>query len=118
LKLQSKLGTVSLSVVAGFCLLWIYLVPGLNPPEEKELVANFHTHRASYERLREMIREDSEVEAVYTRWGVETTTSGLPRIPPAVNFPASRWHEYLAVLKQMGARLPFASGRSNRQWFV
>ena len=53
--------------------------------------------------------------AVYTRFGVETTSSGLPRPPSEVNFPASRFNEYKILLEQVGSLEVFRLGGDNSE---
>ncbi len=70
------------------------------PPEQQKLIAGFYAHRATYERLRDMLLADEQVRAIYVRQGVETKESGLPRAPGEVKFPVSRYNEYRALLEQ------------------
>jgi hypothetical protein len=87
--------------------MWAFLAivfPSNKPPTEKQLVENFYSHRAIYERLRDMLLEDRELLQVAS-WGVETKKSRYPRIPPDGDFPASRYNEYLALFKQTGSKL-------------
>lgn len=79
------------------------------PPSEDTLVKRFYTHRAAYERLREMLQADKQVRRVAT-WGVETTSSVVPRIPPEGDFPLDRYKEYLEQLKQAGGQLAIRRG--------
>jgi hypothetical protein len=96
-----KIGAVVLvSLLLGFCGLEIYFIVSRTPPKDKELVESFRVHRAAYERLREMLLEDRHVKAVYIGFGVETTSSGLSHRPPEDNVPASRYNEYVRLLKE------------------
>jgi hypothetical protein len=72
------------------------------PPREGKLLKNFEDHRIAYARLRDMFLQDEQVIAVYTRFGVETNRSGLPRPPSEVNFPDSRYDQYVSLLKEVG----------------
>jgi len=86
---------------------WAFVSLSMKPPKEKKLIENFQSHRAVYERLRDMILADPQVEAVYVGFGVETTSSGLPHKPSEVNFSVNRYNEYVALLKQVGSNAVF-----------
>lgn len=74
--------------------------PHRSPPREEQVLRNFETHRAAFERLRDMLIEDKTLVRV-ADWGVETTkTMGKP---PAGDFPVNRYNEYLALLKEVRA---------------
>jgi hypothetical protein len=73
------------------------------PPEDAKLIAGFHAHHAAYERLREMIQADDRLRSV-DRWGIRTTNSWDTVSPRQTNFPEERYHEYVALLKQVGGR--------------
>jgi hypothetical protein len=90
---------VLLSVLAVVALLLFVLGLLNKPPSERKLVQNFQNHRASYERLRDMLLTDDGLERVAS-WGVETTNSGITK-PPAGNFPASRYNEYVSLIKDI-----------------
>jgi hypothetical protein len=89
--------------VVALCAVWAFISFTMKPPAEKKLIENFQSHRAVYERLRDMILADQQVEAVYAGFGVKTPSSGLPRKPSEVNFPVQRYDEYVALLKQVGS---------------
>lgn len=52
-----------------------------------------------------MLLADDGLERVAS-WGVETTSSGITK-PPAGNFPASRYNEYLSLLKDIDGKGAF-----------
>jgi hypothetical protein len=79
----------------------------LVPPKEQKLIANFNAHRADYEGLRDMISAEEGVNAVYADRGVTTRDSPLPRQPSEVNFPMSRYDEYVGLLKAVGSDAVF-----------
>jgi hypothetical protein len=84
------------------CALLAYTFLRNDPPPEKSLLSNFYAHRASYERLRDMLREDKKLLRVAT-WGVETTESVPASKPPEGTFPLNRYNEYLVLLGEIGA---------------
>ena len=53
---------------------------------------------------------DGQVRAVYTRFGVETTSSGLPHPPSEVHFPSTRYDEYKSLLEQARTTEVFRRG--------
>src|SRR5678816_1504961 len=102
-RLRSRAGLiVVLCVVAasgGACL---YLRYTLQRVTESKTIENFNTHRAAYERLRDMLQEEEELLTVNNHWGI--SKQGLVyNIPPAGGFPVDRYKEYLALLKETGA---------------
>jgi hypothetical protein len=102
-RLRSRAGLiVVLCVVAasgGACL---YLRYTLQRVTESKTIENFNTHRAAYERLRDMLQEEEELLTVNNHWGI--SKHGLVyNIPPAGGFPVDRYKEYLALLKETGA---------------
>jgi hypothetical protein len=48
-----------------------------------------------------MLQTDGDVIRL-ADWGVATTKSVVPRVPPEGNFPVDRYKEYLALLRQVG----------------
>jgi len=99
-----RLALVCLPVVA-IITLFAFVLPD-KPPRESNLIQNFHTHQAAFERLRDMLMADQQVVYVAS-WGVETTNSGIAKIPPEGDFPSSRYSEYLALLKQTSCTRAF-----------
>lgn len=71
------------------------------PPKEAKLIQNFNEHRAAFEKLRDMLQADEQVTRVGS-WGVATTKSAVPRIPPEGDLSVDRYNEYMALLKQVG----------------
>ena len=70
------------------------------PPKESNLVQNFCGHRAAYERLRDMLQADGQIDRL-ADWGV-MTTKGRFCVPPDGDFPAERYREYMSLLKEVG----------------
>ena len=71
------------------------------PPQDAKLMARFYAHHAAYERLRGMIQADDRLRSV-DKWGIVTTNSWDTLSPRQANFPAERYHEYVALLKEVG----------------
>ena len=78
-----------------------YLSLSSRPPQEAELIQNFYSHQAAFERLRDMLQDDSGLIRL-GGWGVATTDSVVPRIPPEGKFPSDRYDEYRDLLEQVG----------------
>ena len=71
------------------------------PPSEQSLIEDFYAHRSEHELLHDMLLADKQVIRIAS-WGVETTTSPVPQIPPAGDFPVDRYKEYLKALTAVG----------------
>jgi hypothetical protein len=97
----TRLAAIFLLLFAVLVGLLLYVRSANKPPAEGELISNFQTHRATYERLRDMLEADKQLLRVAT-WGVETTESVGIRIPPEGGFPVGRYHEYLTLLREVG----------------
>jgi hypothetical protein len=108
-----RMAVLFLSFVVVLCGLFAFFLLSIKPPKEQKLVENFYAHRTAFERLRDMLLADDKVRAVYARFGVETKESGLPHVPPEVNFPVSRYDEYRGLLEQIGSTLVFRAGENN-----
>ncbi|HLY98564.1 MAG TPA: hypothetical protein VKT33_05810 [Candidatus Angelobacter sp.] len=101
---------LSIKQAVRVCLALILILAGLfislhyidQPPAETKLIARFYAHRVTYEQLRDMLQTDTQVLTV-ANWGIETTKSVAIIIPPEDNFPITRYHEYLALLKEVDA---------------
>lgn len=92
--------------VAGAVAIALYFVGSARPPKEAKLIQIFQDHRAEFERLREMLQADTQVVRLAS-WGVETTDSVVPRIPPEGTFPVDRYMEYMNLLKQVGGHVAY-----------
>lgn len=103
--LVKLLGVAFLVCVGLACCLVVILLLVLHPsspPKEKKVIRNFYAHRATYERLRDMLIEDKQSVRVAS-WGIETTKSIATAKPPAGDFPLNRYNEYLSLLKETSA---------------
>ena len=74
----------------------------MTPPRESKITTDFRAHRAEYEQLRKMLLDDKDVDVV-ADWGVLTNGSPISKTPPD-GMPIKRYQEYLALLKETGAR--------------
>jgi hypothetical protein len=106
LKIASAALLVFFSV---FCVFWAIAFFSMKPPKEKKLIENFQLHRAVYERLRDMLLQDAQVDEVHVGYGVKTTNSPTVREPSEVNFPVSRYNEYVTLLGQIDSIGAFRS---------
>ena len=93
---------ILLFLAVAVCGLLVLVFPINEPPKESAVIQNFYTHRSAYERLRDMLLEDKELDRV-ADWGVQTTNTVVTSKPPAGGFPLKRYNEYLALLKETGA---------------
>ncbi len=78
------------------CALWTR-----SPPKEDTFLRNFQANRRAFERLRDLLRADAHVSTITAR-GVMTHDAHDYQLPPQGNFPAERFQEYMALLKQIG----------------
>jgi len=103
---------VKINIAAYILLAFAVILAGLflygrlssRPPKEARLIQRFYAHRADYERIRNMLYEDTNVLRIDGN-GVGTTSSPIPRDPQSVGFPVDRYYEYLRLLKQSGGML-------------
>lgn len=94
-------GIVFGTFAIALCGVVVYDVYSSKPPRESKVIQNFYAHRATYERLRDMLLEDKQLRRVAS-WGVETT-KGVPAGPPSqVGYPLNRYKEYLRLLEEAG----------------
>jgi hypothetical protein len=100
------LGVIVCCFVAGVVGVLLYLVSSTRPPKEAKLIQTFQAHRAEFDRLREMLQADVQVVRLAT-WGVVTTNSVIPRVPPEGTFPVARYSEYMVLLKRVGGSVAF-----------
>lgn len=92
--------STALSFLAMLWCALCFVCCGARPPSESKLVDNFRAHRAAYERLRDMLKEDQQLLRVGT-WGVETIDGGVS-VPPKGGFPVDRYNDYLTLLREAG----------------
>ena len=83
------------------CAIRLYVIFSMRPPDERKIIEDFALHRSAYEHLRNMILADHQVDEVSTK-GIETSSSPLRRQPSEVNFPVSRYNEYVTLLNEIG----------------
>jgi hypothetical protein len=109
---KSKFWGILRTFVVGFLIavaligIVVFILPLSNPPKEEKVIQNFNAHRASFERLRDMLLEDRQLRRV-ADWGVEASKSIGTSKPPAGDFPLNRYNEYLALLKEIGGVAAF-----------
>lgn len=99
-----KLAVAAVPIAIGVCVLLAIALaivfPHRSPPREAQVIHNFETHRASFERLREMMMEDKGLLGLAS-WGVEMEGAG-PRKVAESGFPVARYKEYQALLEEVG----------------
>jgi|SRR5208282_693310 len=100
-----RIAIVLLSVAVVLCILLTVAFLRSRPPREKDLIQNFYSHRAAYEQLKDMLRQDKQVLRV-ANWGIETTGSPFPT-PAEGKLPPGRYEEYVALLKQINGSWAF-----------
>lgn len=94
-----RVAIISALVIAVLVGVISYFLFRAGYPAEAKLLEDFRTHRASFERLRDMLPADAQVHRL-ADWGVETD-KGIFK-PPAGGFPRERFDNYLATLKEIG----------------
>jgi hypothetical protein len=70
------------------------------PPTENALIANFHAHRSTYERLKLYSRADDQLDELAS-WGIRNTTSPISHMPPQGGFSRARFDEYMSLLHEV-----------------
>lgn len=70
------------------------------PPGENALIADFHAHRSTYERLKLDLQADGQVDQVSPR-GILDATSSISHIPPQGGLSRARFDEYLSLLNEV-----------------
>ena len=101
-----RLGLAVLVIIVALSALPLYFHVVSQPPKESTTITNFHKHRAAYDKLREMLLSDSNLVRV-ADWGVQTADSPVAHVPPEGNFSADRYHQYLVLLTEIGAKGAF-----------
>ncbi len=94
---------VLLPIIAVFALLLFIFNISSQPPKESKIIENFYAHRDAFEQLRNMLLADKETNLV-ADWGIQKVGSLTSQMPPDGGFSESRYHDYLALLREIGAR--------------
>lgn len=100
---MKSIGFIVLSAVAFIASFLIIASVLSRPPRESKITSDFRAHRAAYEQLRRMLLDDKGVHLV-ADWGVLMNDSPISKMPPDGGMPIKRYQEYLALLKETGAR--------------
>ena len=103
LKDNLALLATAIAVVSAI-LLWLHFPA--QPPKESSTIANFYRHRAQYDQLRDMLLSDNGSMAVAS-WGVQTYGSLTPKVPPEGGVSVDRFHQYLALLGEIGGNAAY-----------
>ena len=103
-----RLASVMLAAVAVLAALLLWFHFASQPPKESATIANFYKHRAEYDELRAMLLSDKELVRV-ADWGIQTSDSLVEHTPTEGNFSVDRYHKYLALLHEIGAKGAFRS---------
>jgi hypothetical protein len=101
-----RIATMFVALCTILLAAFVYFLPRSRPPRESKLIDSFYAHRSAYERLKDMLFADEQLHRVAT-WGVETNKSDGPQKPPVQDFSSARYHEYLALLEETGAKSAF-----------
>lgn len=94
-KTLPKFVRVLLAVVGLLTLRFVFF----RAPSEAEMIAKFQRHKAEFEQIRLMLRQDRNIETIGPDW-VETEWTGNARLP--LNVPEGRISLYRARLKGLG----------------
>jgi hypothetical protein len=71
-----------------------------SPPKDKTLIKCFYDNRDSFERLKNMLKADKEINGIF-RSGIVPKNSVLIKSPEEIGFPAERYEEYLRILRKL-----------------
>jgi|ERR1039458_46239 hypothetical protein len=113
-----RITVIAFSIIAVLALLLYISDISSRPPKERKIIEGFYAHRAAYEQLRNMLIVDKELTDV-ADWGVRTADSPLSKMPPEGGFSVSRYHEYLALLREIGAkRAGGVSGKNATEIYI
>ncbi len=107
-----RLGIILLFLVAALWAVFVFVFPTSKPPKESKIIEKFYTHRATYERIRDMLLADDQLVRV-AAWGVETTKPVGIHKPPEGGFPVNRYNEYLTLLSETTAKAAFRERGEN-----
>lgn len=70
------------------------------PPTENSLIANFHAHRSTYERLKLYLQADDQLDRLAS-WGIQIRSWPVGVMPPQEGFSRARFDEYLSLLNEV-----------------
>jgi hypothetical protein len=73
---------------------------GCTAPSDAAMIAKFRAKRVAYERLRDMLLEDDNLQRL-ADWGVHLDPGGISK-PPDSTFPLERYQRYLDLLAEAG----------------
>jgi hypothetical protein len=94
-------GVITAGVIVFALGLWLHF--STQPPKESTTIANFYRHRAQYDQLRDMLLSDNSLVEV-TSSGVRTPGSPITTVPPEGRVSLDRFHQYLALLGEIGGK--------------
>jgi hypothetical protein len=97
-----RIAVISFSIIAVLALLLYISDISSRPPKESKVIEGFYAHRAAFEQLRNMLLTDREISLV-ADWGIQKIDSPISQMPPEGGFSVSRYHEYLVLLREIGA---------------
>jgi hypothetical protein len=103
LKDNIALLATAIAVVSAL-LLWLHFPS--QPPKESTTLANFSSHRAQYDQLRDMLLSDNSIVGVKS-WGIQTPRSPITTVPPEGRVQLDRFHRYLALLGEIGGNAAY-----------
>jgi hypothetical protein len=114
-RFNKQIGAILFSIVAALVLLLFISNISSRPPKESKVIEDFYNHRAAFDQLRNMLLADKDLTDV-ADWGVRTVDSPISQMPPEGGVSVSRYHQYLALLREIGARA-VASSREKPEEF-
>jgi hypothetical protein len=100
-------------IVVAICSLWAVRLWSIKPPKEATLIQEFQAHKAIYERLQNMLLEESRVNRVYVEDGIGTVDSPVVSKPSESDFPIERYEEYVRLLRQIDSSAAFKGGEAS-----
>jgi hypothetical protein len=82
--------------VLGVATVYLLGISARTPPQEAKFVQLFNSHRSEFDKLREMLQQDTNLVSV-ADWGSRMRN-------PMNSLPPERYNEYMQLLKQVGGR--------------
>jgi hypothetical protein len=109
--------TATISVVLAIAAIVSVVYFKSLPPNETALIANFHAHRSTYERLKLYLQADDQLDRLAS-WGIQTSASPIAVMPPQGGFSRARFDEYLSLLNEVHGVSAYRSHGSHSELCV
>ena len=91
------------NVIGGVVIIvLVFWVRSCSPPSQRSVVRRFERNRESFEKVRAMLAEDSDVR-IAAFWGFEGMDHRRAERPEDVGLSTQRYNEYRRLLRKAGA---------------